>query len=115
MKLLAAILSWVGMLAACVLLSRGLIHYGFPLAVVACLLRMLPPRERLHRISSYGFFIGLLPLWGVFVTAPREHWSSTTIMLTRVVALLFMLLTAGWCLFRDWRRFKISDETAHVV
>ena len=114
MKLFAAISSWVGMIASCVLLSLGLVELAYPLAIVASVVRMAPPREKARHLWSSGFFIGLLPLWGVFVTAPRAHWSVTEILITRVVAVLLFVLTAGWCLSRDWHRFRISDET-HMV
>ena len=114
MKLLAAILSWAAMAAACVLLSRGMVHYGFAIGVVAAAVHLLPPLPKLGRLSSYDPFFVLLPLWGVLVTAPREHWSDTSIVLTRIVAILLIVLVAGWCLFRDWHRFRISHET-HVV
>jgi len=101
------------MIAACVVLSLDGFVYAFPFVIVAMLLRMLTQPVRLRGFSSYDPFILLFLLWGMFVSAPREHWTDMTILISRIVTLLLMLAAAGWCLFRDWHRFRISDETTH--
>ncbi len=111
MKLFAVISSWVCMIASCLLLSRGGIVYSLPVALIAVLLHSLPPKVKLRRLASWDPFIAILPSWGMFVTAPREHWADSTILVARIVAVALLAAAAGWCLFRDWHRFRVSGDT----
>ena len=88
MKICAALLGWLTMLFACILLSRQSIHLALVLAVIAALLRILPPQVRLRRFGSFEPFITIFPLWGVFLTVPREHHSATVTIVIQAIALV---------------------------
>lgn len=115
MKLFAVIFSWVCMIAACLLLSRSGIGYSLPVALMAVLLHSLPPKVKLRRFASFDPFIVILTSWGMFVTASREHWADSTILVARIVAVALLVVAAGWCLFRDWHRFRVSGDTPNAA
>lgn len=115
MKLFAVIFSWVCMIAACLLLSRDLIIYALPIALVALLLHLLPPKVKLRRFASYDPFIVILSSWGMFVAASREHWTDSSILVARIVAVALLIAAASWCLFRDWHRFRVSGDTPNAT
>ena len=115
MKLFAVILSWGCIIAACVLLSRNGIVDSLPVALIALLLHSLPPKVKLRRFASVDPFFVILTSWGMFVTAPREHWADSTILVARIVAVALLVVAACWCLFRDWHRFRISEDTPNAA
>ena len=103
------------MIAACLLLSRGGIVYSLPVILVAVLLRSLPPKVKLRRFASYDPFIVIFASWGMFVSASREHWTESSILVAQIVAVALLVAAVGCCLFRDWHRFRVSGDTPNAA
>ncbi len=110
-KLFIAILSWVAMAVACALFSFRLFVYSFVIAIIAAVLRVLPPRPRPRGFLTREAFIVLLPLWGILSAESHGHWSDAANLLSRMVALLALVLVAAWSLHRDWYRFHFPELT----
>jgi hypothetical protein len=51
----------------------------------------------------------------MYVTASREHWVQSTILVARIFAVMLLVAAAGWCLFRDWNCFRHSGDTPQAA
>lgn len=97
-------------MVACLLHSRGGIISSLPIAGIAVLLRLLSPKAKVRRFASYDPFFVVYASWGLFVAAPPGHWTDSAVLVERIVAVVLLVASMGWCLFCDWHRFRVSGE-----
>ena len=103
-QVVAVVLSWAGMFAACVSISRGNVDYGFLLAVVATSLHALPPRTRRPFFQIIPFLL-IHSSWGIFFKATGAD-SATAVITHQVLGILQLAVFIGWSLYLDWYRFR---------
>ena len=133
MKPLIIILSWSCMIGSCALLLRGLVIYSSLVALLALFLRMFLPKVKLQRFANYDPFPAILPAWGMFimssseywadstttwgrfVMASRGHWDDSSMLIARIAALVILFAAISWSLFRDWNRFRFSEDTSDLA